>query len=63
MMKVSLKNIAETLKVPFDMVQWNPLLFGNAVKMLNIPIESKKVMLGVLAKHALADRTWYNMDK
>lgn len=42
MMKVSLKNIAETLKVPFDMVQWNPLLFGNAVKMLNIPIESKK---------------------
>ena len=55
---ISLKDIADNLGVPFAVVKWNPLGFGDAVKRANIPTHVKVGLLNNLAQMALTDRSW-----
>lgn len=57
-MKVSLKDIADSLGFSFEWVKRNPLLFGEAVKSSDLPKETKVGLLKILAQIALINWSW-----
>jgi hypothetical protein len=62
-MKISLKDIADSLGVPFELVKWNPLIFGEAVKRSNVPNDVKVGLLNNLAQMTLIDRSWNGLPE